>query len=404
MCSSRSFGHRAVVLAVFGSLTLSGCVAQASDIDKNPTSPGPSVASEVSAPPLALVVQNGRGDSTVIDLETGDESDLVGEAEAGELSAGDGRLVFHVTTVGSRSRVDVIDTGRWSAPHGDHFHYFLGEQREVGHVEGAGQPVIRSADLRTAIAFPRSGHVVVVSHDDIVDGRLGDLARIELAPNDDLLAVPHAGGVVVSAGDGRIAAWAADGQPVPGAEATCPGAADVASTRLGPVFTCADGAVLASGRGDAFALERIALPTGGPAPLLLEGRLGRPDVAGIAPDGVAWRLDTREQSWTLLPSDSALVRAVAFSDDHDLTLAVDRDGALRVLDAVGGVLAATAPLVAASVTDPASLDSLRLIVTADRAYLSGPREDTIFEIDFRDGARVTRTWPVTEPEFLHLVG
>lgn len=341
----------------------------------------------------------------MIDLATGDASDLVGEASTDSvLSGGDGRLVFRVTTVGSRSRVDVIDTGRWSAPHGDHFHYFLGEQHAAGHIDGDGQPVIRSAALRTAITFPQTGRVVVVSHDDLVDGLLGSLHQIELAPHEDLLAIPHADGIVASVGDGRIAAWDADGHPVPAAEALCPDAGDVTSTRLGPLFTCSDGAVLAAGRGDALTLERIPLPTGGAAPLSLDGRTGRPDVTGIAADGAAWRLDTRERAWTLLSSDVPLVRAVAVSDDDDLTLAVDRDGTLRVLDSVGGVLAVTEPLVAASVADPVSLERLRLIVTADRAFLSGPQEGAIFEVDFRDGARVMRTWSVTDPASLYLVG
>ncbi len=90
------------------------------------------------------------------------------------------------------------------------------------------------------------------------------------------------------------------------------------------------------------------------------------------------------------------VTAVDDGDDH--VLAVARDGRVLVLRGTDGtVLAETPPLVAASIAAGATPT---IVVDQQRAYLSGPVEKTLHELDFADDARVARTFDTaTEPLF-----
>ncbi len=109
-------------------------------------------------------------------------------------------------------------------------------------------------------------------------------------------------------------------------------------------------------------------------------------------------LDTRERAWTLLPAPAPLVHVTAVDDSDDHLLALTVDGRVLVMSAGdGAVLADTGPLVADSL---AAGRIPTLVADQQRAYLAGPVEQRLHEIDFADGARVSRTFDTaTEPAF-----
>lgn len=366
-------------------------------------------AQEAAAPRLNLVVADRTGGLTMIDLASGDRVELDVPPSGTDIHvAGDGRFVYRVVTLADGTRTDVIDTGRWSSAHGDHFHHYVGPTRLVGSIEGPGLPVIRAADQRTAIAYPDSGRVVVLAHDDLADGELTSPEELALPAHAGLIALPYTGLLLATVADAAggvtgIAAFDERGDEIAGTEAACAGATDAVRTRVGAVFACADSALLITGGADAFTAEVVTTPSAG-TPQTLDGRAGRPSVAGVSADGTAWRLDSRARSWSVLAQDARFIGATAVSDDAELTLVLEETGAVRVLDATGGTVSLSEPLVAASIADRGARAAVRLIAGTDHAYLLGPREDAVFEIDYRDGAAVTRVWDLDRPVALELVG
>jgi len=108
----------------------------------------------------------------------------------------------------------------------------------------------------------------------------------------------------------------------------------------------------------------------------------------LAGDTGIWMLDTRERSWTLLPAPEPLVHVTAVDDADANVLGMTPDGRLLVLDGESGaVRAASAPLAGESLS--AGLP-VTLVADQQRAYLNGPAEQRLWEIDFADAARVAR--------------
>ncbi len=100
---------------------------------------------------------------------------------------------------------------------------------------------------------------------------------------------------------------------------------------------------------------------------------------------------TRARSWTLLPAPEPSVQVTAVDDADANLLALTRDGRVLVLDGeTGAERAASAPLVAESLATGASAT---LVADQQRAYLNGPVEGRLWEIDFADAARVAREFP-----------
>lgn len=356
-------------------------------------------AAEVATPALALVIAGADGALTLLDLETEERTMLASARPGVERIEGDGRLI----SITHGSTVDVIDTGRWTVPHGDHTHSFLGDAGPIGSLDG---------DAAQANGHGAQGHageqastvqfdveVVVIPHEDL---SLDDAVRLDIAADGPVLAfagkllVPNAGTITVhdSAGDPT----AASGVP-------CTGVTDADITRVGAVFTCAEGAVLFTREvGGVVAGELIPHPAGAPTATELAGRTGRPDLAGVAGSQGAWLLDVRQRTWTLLPSAVPLLRAVAVGDDESRTIAVDAGGRALLIGEDGSVLARTEPLVAASLADPASLERLQLIVDARHAYLSDPAAGAVYELDHGYGLTLTRTFTDLDPWSMQQVG
>lgn len=359
-------------------------------------------AVEVAAPALALVTADESGAMTLLDLATEERTALgAGDGHAQGLF-GDGRRVYLARDAGARTTVEIVDTGRWTVPHGDHTHSFLAEPRRIGTVEGDGRVTVRAGDLRAVVEFDDAGSL-------LLDPDALDAENFEVPEPLALTAaagalLPFAGHLLVPTADATVEVRGLDGATTVAAAAPCGRPTDADVTRVGAVVACAEGAVLFARRvGGEITAEQIPSPAGAAPATALAGRADRPDLAGVAGDRGAWLLDVRERRWTLLRTDVPLLRAVAVGDDEGRTVAVDADGRVQVLGPDGAVLARTEPVLAASVADPMLRDRVQLLVDARHAYVTDPAAGAVHEIA-HDGGRITRTFADLDPWFLQQVG
>lgn len=354
-------------------------------------------AEEVAEPPLALLSLDAEGNAAVLDLLDEEVAEL-GTASAPSALASDGRYGFVTTGDG----VEIIDSGRWSWDHGDHFHYYLAEPTLLGTVPGDGPVTVTSGALSTAgttgVFFAGSGEAVLLDNKALSDGRIDELFRIDTGADAGLVA-PVGDGALVADGDALVFRDR-DGDAT-GAPVECIDAAGTITTRVGLVVGCADGAVLATWQDGELATERIPYPAGAPdRALSFDGRKGRPTVAAVAGTTGFWLLDTRERSWTLTPTERPLTRVVAVDDAEGHVVAIDVDGRIVVhLAEDGAVVGATETVLA----DGGSASSL--VVDEQRAYVSDPAAGVVHEIDYADGARIARSLETpTAPAFFTEVG
>ena len=357
-------------------------------------------AAEVASPARALVIADGRGELTLLDLATEERSTLAPGRSGIAGLFGDGRLVYRAHDVEGGTAVEVFDSARWTVPHGDHTHSFRGAPQTLGTLEGEGDVTVVAGEQRATVAFA-GGELVLLAHDALGEG-------LEVAPHvtadtsgpvaflAEHLLVPTAGATIELLDPA--------GDRVPGVAVPCTDPSDADLTRVGAVFSCAEGAVLFTREvGGTIAAETIPYPVNATPTSSLSGRADRPDLAGVAGEQGAWLLDVRQRQWMLLPSDVPLLRAVALGDDDSRTVVIDADGRVRVLAADGAVLARTEPLLAPSVADPALRDRVQLLVDARHAYVTDPATGVVHEIDHGDGT-VTRTFTDLDPWFVQPVG
>lgn len=407
MTSSPRAGRTLVLASLLAAgLTLTSCAASDAPAPASSTAVAPNDgvdgggAAEVASPALALVIADADGELTLLDLVAEERSTLAdADADAdADAVLGVGRFAHLIHLDGDGTRVDIIDSGRWTVPHGDHTHSFLGDAGTIGSVHGAGPADVRVGDTATAIRFGRE--VALVDHEKLAD--IENAPRITLPVDPTGPVVPFSGHLLAVAG-GMLQILDAEGTAT-GVTAPCASATDADLTRVGAVFACDAGAVLVTRQvGGALAAELIPYPAGSAPASDLAGRADRPDLAGIAADQGAWLLDVRAREWMLLATDTPLLRAVAIGDDESRAVVIATDGTVRVLTADGAELARTEPLLAASASDPALRDRVQLLVDARHAYVSDPATGAVFEIDHADGA-VTRTLDGLDPHQIQLVG
>ena len=344
-------------------------------------------AAELAEPQLTLATVDGAGELALTDLI--DESRVaVADLDGVTAVATDGRYVFATTPDG----VDIVDTGVWTVDHEDHSHYYRAEPRVVGTVAGEGDAVVTGGGTVTAVTFPANGESVLLDSDALGTGEISEVDRIAA----DLVAPFKTATLVASGGTVTVL-------DQPGAEIACSEPTDAITTRVGVVIGCAEGAVLATLDAETVAFEALPYPTAVDAAERATGfaaRPGRPTVAALAGGSGFWLLDSRERSWSRFATETPLLRVVA-ADDTGPTdggghvVALSADGRILTLDgATGATIAATGPLLAATVADPALLAGVELTVDANRAYVNAPAEGAVFEIDYADGARVARTFDV----------
>ena len=386
-------------------------------------------AAEMAEPQLHLATVDAAGRLDLLDLLDGASTAVTTLDRVSDVST-DGRFVFAASA--ELGTVTIVDSGAWTVDHEDHQHYYRAEPAVVGTVSDSGTTTGSSAGVTsgggtlTTARFAGTGTAVILDTGDLGDGTITELARIEGEPGAGVL-VPLGDRVIAgrtdapgSEANGRDAVQVLDasGTPVAGAGADCAELSGTITTAVGVVFGCADGALLATATNTADAgsaaigFEHIPYPDGvATADRALEfaARAGRPTVAAVAGDSGAWLLDTRERSWSRLLTDTPLLRVAAVDDSAEHVVALAADGRVLVLEAATGrTLAATEPLLPATLAADgaeALLAGVELTVDASRAYLNAPADGLVYEIDFADGARIARTFPIDgEPRFLAETG
>lgn len=397
-------------LAVAMVVALAGCAQAAGDPDTAPSDDAAlddahgriDGAQEVAEPQLHLLTVDESGAVSHLDL-LDESADDLGELDAVDDLVTDGRYGYAVRP--EADAVTVVDSGVWTWSHIDHFHYYRADAAVLGDVAGEGRATVSANDAGAGIFFPESGEAVLLAADTLADGSLEEGFRIDVAPHDGLIVPIGERALVTEPGaDGvasRLRALDPKGSPLEAAD--CVEARGTITTVVGVVVGCRDGALLTTvdEEGD-IAFEHIPYPTGTNVQPAQEfrAREGRPTVAATGGDSGIWLLDTRERTWTLLDAGEPIVQATAVDDADQHVLALTQDGRVLVLSgATGERLAVTDPLITStSDTDAAGVD---LIADQHRAYLNGPVERRLFEIDFADGGRVARTFETPgEPRFL----
>ncbi len=390
--------RRVALLGALAVFTLAGCSAPAA------SAPEPSVdthgaidgATELAEPALGLTSVDADGRVTHLDLleETTTE---IGEVRVPTAVHFDGRYLF----VADDEGVSIVDSGVWTWDHVDHFHYYRAEARVLGDVDGGGTATVATSNSSTTggtgLFFPASGEAVLLDTEALSKGEIVERFRLDRSPGAGLV-VPAGSFAAVAAG-GEVSLHTADGAEA-GARTPCVDPAGTITTRVGAVIGCRDGALLVTVADTGPAVERIPYPEGTTAPraTVFANREGRPTVAAPAGEAGIWMLDTRERTWTLVPTPEPVVQATAVDDKDANLLALTPDGRVLVLDGETGELRArTEPLVGASL---AAGRPVSLLADQQRAYLGGAEEGRLWELDFADGARVAREFtPATAPLF-----
>lgn len=366
-------------------------------------------STEVAEPQLHLMTLDTGGRIDLLNLADGTTT-TVGDVPEISSTSTDGRYLF--ASSATTGALTIIDSGMWTWDHEDHFHYYSGEPRTIGTVEGDGEAVVTSGSSGTGVYFPDSGKGTVFHNDALARGELDVRTELSgephagmLVPLSDLTLLTEPGSTGTAA---SVQAYDKDGRPIDGTSAECVDAQGTIATAVGTVIGCDDGALLATLDGDQVSYERIPYPADMDAPKATEfrAREGRPTVAAVAGDQGAWLLDTRERSWQFVPTEVPLLQVSAVDDREGHVVALAADGRILVLTAeTDEVIAATGPLLPQTLQDPDLMTGVELTVDQQRAYLNAPAEHTLFEIDFADNARIARTFDTdTVPAHLVEVG
>ena len=358
-------------------------------------------AAELAEPALGLTSIDADGRVSHLDLLDESTADL-GTVRAPAAVHSDGRYLFSADADG----VSIVDSGVWTWDHVDHFHYYRAPARVVGEVAGEGVATVATSNSSTTggtgVFFPDSGEAVLLDTEALSKGEVAEKFRVTTEPGAGLV-VP-AGSFAAIAAAGQVSLHAADGTAL-GATTPCADPAGTITTRVGAVIGCRDGAVLVSVDGEQPVAEVIAYPPGTATPraTAFHNREGRPSVAALAGDAGVWILDTRERAWTLLAAPEPLVQVTAVDDKNANLLALTAGGRVLVLDGdTGAVRAASDPLVSGSL---AAGQPVTLVADQQRAYLNGPAENRMWEIDYADGARIAREFtPERTPLFFAETG
>ncbi|MCM3502616.1 ABC transporter [Microbacterium sp. P26] len=397
------FTRRLPVVGLLGVLALTGCAAPADAPAAEPVDTHGAIAgaSELAEPALGLTTIDADGQVSHLDLLEETTADL-GRVRAPQAVHSDGRYLFAADAAG----LSIVDSGVWTWDHVDHFHYYRAPARVLGEVAGEGVATVATSNSSTTggtgVFFPDSGEAVLLDTEALSNGEIVERFRLERAAGEGLV-VPVGSFAAVASSD-AVTLHEADGTELAGST-PCAAPTGTITTRVGAVIGCQDGALLVTVADAGPVVEQIPYPAGTTAPraTAFSNREGRPTVAAVAGDAGVWMLDTRERSWTLVPTPEPVVQASAVDDNAQNLLALTADGRVLVLDGETGELRAQTPaLVGASL---AAGQSVSLIADQQRAYLNGPAEGRLWEIDFADGARVAREFePSQTPLFVAETG
>lgn len=347
-------------------------------------------ARELAEPALHLTSIDPDGAVHHLDL-LDEESESLGSIAPADTVDSEGRFLF----AGRSGEVSIVDSGVWTWNHIDHFHYYEAPSQILGEVAGAGTPTTVASDLGAGVHFD-GGEAVLLDLEALKGGDIVERFRLETAPGAGMVVPLPSGALLAEPGSAELRHLDSDGEELE--TVACVDPAGSIATNVGVVVGCADGAVLAVTSGEETTFERIPYPAGegAEAPtraLSFSAREGRPTVAGPTGTSGFWLLDTRERTWIHHDTAEAPLRVAAVDDENENVVALYPDGTVAVISgATGEQVARTAPLVAASLADPARAAGVSLDVDQRRTYLNGPLEGVMYELDVADGARTARTF------------
>ncbi|MGW0184039.1 zinc ABC transporter permease AztB, partial [Nocardia sp. NPDC003345] len=155
------------------------------------------------------------------------------------------------------------------------------------------------------------------------------------------------------------------------------------------VIACADGALLVDEDNDTFTAEKIPYPAGTSGSAAEFFHRSGSDVLVTTRDARVLVLDIGKRSWRSIGTGP--VTAATTAGAGTAILALSPDGVLHAYDPATGAETAHNRVLAAPV-DPAAPPVLQ--VDTDRAYVNDPAGRQIHEIDYADGLRIARSFPL----------
>ena len=256
-----------MALAAALALPLVSCASPTPDDPQSPASPAGAGhgavagAEEVAEPQLGLTWIDEQGAVTRLDLLDETVAELGRIAAPSDIST-DGRYVFAQTAGG----IAVVDSGRWTWDHVDHFHYYRAAPALLGTVEGEGRASVATTNLSTTggtgLSFADSGDAVLLDTQALSKGEITELFRLPREPHDGLVVPVGAFALVTETTDdshgqgATVIGYTADGEKT-GLDEPCLNPSDTITTRAGAVIGCDDGALLAHVEGAELRVERI---------------------------------------------------------------------------------------------------------------------------------------------------
>lgn len=378
----RPFARKAVARAGLSALLLipvAACGTENIETAVQPTPHGYIAGAEesASAQPRLVLADRTTGDVRILDLVT--EEILPQDAVPGVTRiSGDGRYAY----LAAGTRTTVLDSGSWVVDHGDHVHYYRAEPRRPGTLDGA----VRSAHSDTVLAAA----VLDDGTTTLADRPALDEGAVRPGPAVEGTAFPFGGHLLVATPDSdRIEVRTRDNAPVHTLTPPCPDPGGQAQTRRGAVISCADGALLVDEEDDVFTAEKIPYPAGTSGSAAEFFHRGGSDVLVATRDSRVLVLDLGERAWRSIRTGP--VTAATTAGAGTAILVLSPDGVLRAYDPVSGAETAHNRVLAQPV-DPAAPPVLQ--VDTDRAYLNDPAGRQIHEIDYADGLRIARSFPL----------
>lgn len=369
-----------VILPLLASVLLLGACAS----EQSPTAPTTSAsagaahddtgidAQESSEPVTRLVLVEPETGATVIFDASAEAETPLGEFGRTAGVDGDGRFAY----LRGDGALTVVDAGSWTFDHGDHSHYYVEPPGVAGRVDGHATGVRGQRELTTVQRA--DGTVEVLNRDSLGEHRV-EPAEGFGGLRDIAAVAPLGDRVVAVTRDGAV-------NEVGGAElGRCPGVTGAVTMGREIVFGCADGAVRIVKRAGQLTGEQMPLAHGQhPGPLVY--RYGSSALTGVG-DGIVWVLDARRGSWkTVRIADVVAANTVS----GDSVIALTADGQLRAFDTNSGGQTAAVQLFTGPV--PTGGPRPAIEVDADRAYVNDAAGRAVYEIDYRDGLRVARTF------------
>ncbi|MEU4311417.1 zinc ABC transporter permease AztB [Nocardia sp. NPDC024068] len=360
-------------------LPVAACGSENTEPATEPTPHGYVAGAEesASAQPRLVVADRASGEVRILDLVT--EEILPQDPVPGVTRiSSDGRYAYLAT---GRATA-ILDSGSWVVDHGDHVHYYRAQPQRPGTLDGP----VRAAHSDTVLAAA----VLENGSTALADRPALDAGELRPGPVLDGAVFPYGGHLLVAApGSDRIEVRTRENTPAQTLTPPCPDPGGQAPTRRGAVFSCADGALLIDEENDTFTAEKIPYPAGTSGSADEFFHRNGSDVLVTTRDSRVLVLDIGKRSWRPIPTGP--VTAATTAGAGTSILALSPDGVLHAYDPETGAETAHNRVLAAPV-DPARPPALQ--VDTDRAYINDPAGRQIHEIDYADGLRIARSFPL----------